>query len=135
MIVISICMWLSPRALHVGLASLACQAHLPQTLCGPAAFDTHGQRATDPIARAGQVDDGVLRRSPCEFGLAPPARGVDQDVDSGSDHRLVEPRLDLRCTAWSATMRRVFSSSDTSSVMRFSASVFGRGEYLNENML
>ena len=32
-------------------------------------------------------------------------------------------------------MRRVFSSSVTSSGSRFSASVFGRGEYLNENML
>ena len=32
-------------------------------------------------------------------------------------------------------MRRVFSSSVTSSGIRFDASVFGRGEYLNENML
>ena len=39
------------------------------------------------------------------------------------------------CSACSATIRRVFSSSGTSSGSRFSASVFGRGEYLNENML
>ena len=32
-------------------------------------------------------------------------------------------------------MRRVFSASLTSSGYRFSASVFGRGEYLNEYML
>jgi hypothetical protein len=32
-------------------------------------------------------------------------------------------------------MRRVFSASSTSSERRFSASVLGRGEYLNENML
>ena len=38
-------------------------------------------------------------------------------------------------SACSATIRRVFSSSVTSSGMRLSASVFGRGEYLNEYML
>ena len=32
-------------------------------------------------------------------------------------------------------MRAVFSAALTSSAMRFDASVFGRGEYLNENML
>jgi hypothetical protein len=35
----------------------------------------------------------------------------------------------------SATIRRYFSSSATSSGMRLRASVFGRGEYLNEYML
>ena len=40
-----------------------------------------------------------------------------------------------RCSACSATMRRVFSSSVTSSGIRFDASVFGRSEYLKEKML
>src|SRR5687767_13934202 len=40
-----------------------------------------------------------------------------------------------RCSACSATMRDVFSSGLTSSARRFDASVFGRGEYLKENML
>src|SRR5690606_13969060 len=40
-----------------------------------------------------------------------------------------------RCSAWSATIRRVFSASGTSSGIRLMASVRGRGEYLNEKML
>ena len=40
-----------------------------------------------------------------------------------------------RCSVWSSTIRLVFSASSTSSGSRFSASVFGRSEYLNENML
>src|SRR5690606_12648628 len=38
-----------------------------------------------------------------------------------------------RCRACSAMIRLVFSLSGTSSAIRFVASVFGRGEYLNEN--
>ena len=39
------------------------------------------------------------------------------------------------CSDCSATIRSVFSRSETASGMRLDAKVFGRGEYLNENML
>ena len=40
-----------------------------------------------------------------------------------------------RCSNCSPRIRRVLTSSGTSSGSRFDASVFGRSEYLNENML
>ena len=47
----------------------------------------------------------------------------------------VQLPLDPFCSACSATIRLVFSLSLHRPACRFSASVFGRGEYLNENML
>src|SRR3954469_10277956 len=94
LMVISICIGLGPRALHGSLEPFGCQAHLSPHAVRARTLDANVYCAADPTAVAGQVDDGVLRGSPGEFGLAPATGSVDQDFNRGADHRFVDVCLD-----------------------------------------
>ena len=88
-----------------------------------------------PVRRSREIHHRVAARPARQLPVAPPAGRVDQHLDARRRPTAGAGRLDRRCSACSATIRRVFSSSGTSSGIRFDASVFGRSEYLNENML
>ena len=97
---------------------------------------TNGDRHRAPIP----LSRGHSRRCCPSCGprapRAPPAGGIEQHVErSARPWRRGARAESPRCSCCSATIRRVFSSSATSSAYRLEASVFGRSEYLNENML
>ncbi len=95
-----------------------------------------GAAAARPIGRDRKVHYGVPRRPARHLAVAPPARRIDEDV-----HHAARPPPRAAASgspaAATAAPRCAPSSpsSLTSSGIRFDASVFGRAEYLNENML
>ena len=101
------------------------------------ALDAHRHRPADPRRRPRQVHDHVRARPPRQLRVAPPARRVDQHLDRPRPPaRSLQRRLDRRAAAPAAP--RSAASSRPPARRRAaacSASVFGRGEYLNENML
>ena len=102
----------------------------------PRALDAYRQQLPDPRRLSRQIDDDVRAGPAGQLRVAAPARRVHEHIDALSDQlSRSAPVWMSRCSACSATIRRVFSSSGTSSGRRSPASVFGRGEYLNENML
>ena len=134
LIVISICMMSynlgAPRRAAVRLG-----AGCPRR-CAARALDADRHQPADPRRRPRQIDDDVLRRPAGDLGVAPPARGVHQHLDLVPDQLARSTRSESSAAAPAA--RRCAASSRaslTSSGSRLSASVFGRGEYLNENML
>src|SRR5262249_47482638 len=119
-------------------------------------LDQHGalsETATRPCRLFGPalvMDTGISRPiqpgSPAKFTTVFPdvrpasSSGRRRDCESTSTSCVCPTRLWCQAccvSRWSdcsATIRDVFSTSGTSSGSRLSASVLGRGEYLNENI-
>ena len=115
----------------------------PHTLFGPArrmvtgtVRPIHASAPSPPRSEPENSRRCCPSSAPRLSPLPPPARRIHQDLDRGPDHLPRAAGSESPAAATAAPRYAPSSrSSLTSSGIRFDASVFGRGEYLNENML
>ena len=125
--------WFRERSRSIAATALLALLTLTISSAAPHPDDCH------------DADCGLtLPHDPTGHSVERPQESSGQPIHCVLCHwtRSVRPTALAKISPWirawsfcSSTIRRVFSSSGTSSGIRFSASVFGRGEYLNENML
>ena len=137
LIVISICMAPYNLGAATPLSRRPTHRRRPQTLCGPARSTRTGTVRPIHVGRPRQVDHDVLRscgpRAPSRAAGSPRRRAPRP---SRPTSRFVQRRSGSPAAAPAA--RRSAASSPPRAhrpAAACSASVFGRGEYLNENML
>ena len=92
-----------------------------------------GRSCADPRLGAREIDDRVAARAAGELPAAASRRPVDQDLDGPADGLPMPLCLNVALAAPAAPRSAPSSPPPaTSSAIRLIASVFGRGEYLNE---